>query len=405
MSAVATQNNPSGNKNGGCSGSQPNGNDKYPSTTFQGPKKDKNNMTRCGCGGSGHSWRECFTPRQGNSLPFRPNPLNQNPSNRQNLNGQWGGNTTLQSSSSDNQGGIHIDEELGPVGVLNGLEYYNPNPWARILGRANETYVEIDGIISKALIDSGAMISMMSRGYCDEHGYEIQPLDNLVLIEGSGGADIPYLGYVEVRMYILGIHSFDRNVLMLISHTTTHHHQRVPIQVGIHIFDQVTSCISEDELHFLSKSWKLAHVSMIISKSVPVSDLEFDLDQVKGKVVTSEKVKIPTLQPVVVKGLTMVTGHQKCVYVLVEPSPKCTSIFVLGNTSELRPGGSGVAVVLRNLLGGDITLEPHTEIGMVTAANIVPSMQGGNELDLDEKEKVPCMSAQVESTDLPGKFQ
>ena len=28
----------------------------------------------------------------------------------------------------------------------------------------------------------------------------IQPLDWLVPIEGSGGADVPYLGYVEVRM-------------------------------------------------------------------------------------------------------------------------------------------------------------------------------------------------------------
>ena len=112
---------------------------------------------------------------------------------------------------------------------MNGLEYYNPNPWARILGGANETDVEIDGIISNALIDNGAMILMMSRGYCDEHGYEIQPLDNLVLIEGSGGADVPYLGYIEVRMHILGINSFDRDVLMLISHTTTHYHKMIPI--------------------------------------------------------------------------------------------------------------------------------------------------------------------------------
>ena len=92
------------------------------------------------------------------------------------------------------------------------------------------------------------MISMMSRGYCDELGYEIQPLDHLVPIEGSGGADIPYLGYVEVRMGILGIHSFDRNALMLVSHTTTHYHHRVPIQVGSCIIDQVTNCISEEEL-------------------------------------------------------------------------------------------------------------------------------------------------------------
>ena len=200
------------------------------------------------------------------------------------------------------------------MGILNGLEYYNPNPWAGILGRANETEIEIDRIISKALIDSGAMILMMSKGYCDKHGYEIQPLDHLVPIEGSRGADVPYLGYLEVRMHIPGIHSFDQDVLMLFSHTTTHFHQRVPIQVGSHIIDQVTNCISEDELQSLSQSWKLAYLSTIISKSAPVSYPEFDLDQVKGKVVTSKKVKIPALQTMIVKWLTKVTGHQKHVH-------------------------------------------------------------------------------------------
>ena len=42
------------------------------------------------------------------------------------------------------------------------------------------------------------MILMMSEGYFDGNRYEIQPLDQLVPIEGSGGADVLYLGYVEV---------------------------------------------------------------------------------------------------------------------------------------------------------------------------------------------------------------
>ena len=84
--------------------------------------------------------------------------------------------------------------------------------------------------------------------------------------------------------------------------------------------------------------------------------------------------------------------------------PKCMSVFGLGNTSELRPGGSCVTVVLRNLSGRDITLEPCTEIGTVTPANIVPSMQVGNEPKLDEKERVSCMLAQIESADLPERF-
>ena len=35
---------------------------------------------------------------------------------------------------------------------------------------------------------------------------------------------------------------------MLVSHTTTHYHRRVPIQVGSRIIDQVTNCITEEEL-------------------------------------------------------------------------------------------------------------------------------------------------------------
>ena len=46
---------------------------------------------------------------------------------------------------------------------------------------------------------------------------------------------------------MLGISSFDQDVLMLISHTTTHYHKRVPIQVGSRIIDQVTDFITKEE--------------------------------------------------------------------------------------------------------------------------------------------------------------
>ena len=83
-----------------------------------------------------------------------------------------GGNPSLQSSPSNNQGGINIDGQLRQAGVSTGPEYYNPNQLVRILGRANESEIEIDGKISKVLIDNSAMISMMSKGYCDKHRYD-----------------------------------------------------------------------------------------------------------------------------------------------------------------------------------------------------------------------------------------
>ena len=58
-------------------------------------------------------------------------------------------------------------------------------------------------------------------------------------------------------------------------------------------------------------------------------DPDFNLDEVNGSLVISEEVIIPALQITVVKGLTTITGHHKCVHVLVESSPKCMNVFIL----------------------------------------------------------------------------
>ena len=150
-------------------------------------------------------------------------------------------------------------------------------------------------------------------------------------IEGSRGASVPYFGICRGK----NAHSWHQFLLigmflMLISSTTTQYHQRVPIQVGSHVINQVTSCISKEELQSLTQSWKMAYVSTIILKATSVSDPEFDLDQVRGRVVISEEVTIPASQTTVVKGLTTITGHHKCIHLLVESSHKCMNVFVPG---------------------------------------------------------------------------
>ena len=96
-----------------------------------------------------------------------------------------------------------------------------------------------------------------------------------------------------------------------------------------------------------------------------------------------------------------VTRHQKWVHVLVESSPKCKNIFIPGNTTELQLGGSRVDVVLWNLSGRDITLEPHTKVGIVSAVNEAPSILIPDVLEEDiqnneDDESVQCQSAQAE---------
>ena len=75
----------------------------------------------------------------------------------------------------------------------------------------------------------------------------------------------------------------------------------------------MTNCISNEELKSLSQSWKVEYVSTIILKATSVGDWEFDLDHVRGRVVTSEEVTVPASQTIIVKGLTTFTGtSQAC---------------------------------------------------------------------------------------------
>ena len=86
----------------------------------------------------------------------------------------------------------------------------------------------------------------------------------------------------------------------------------------------------------------------------------------------------------------------------MESSSKCVNVFVLGNTSEVSPGKSGVKVVIQNRSGKDMKLKTCTKIGTVIAANIVPTTQVSIDFDVDEPERVSCMSAQVESANILG---
>ena len=76
-------------------------------------------------------------------------------------------------------------------------------------------------------------------------GIRYNPWISWFPIEGSGGATVPYVGYVEVRMRISGIYSFDQDVLLLVSHTTTHCHLKSTITGVSHLvysFLHVTGC-------------------------------------------------------------------------------------------------------------------------------------------------------------------
>ena len=86
-------------------------------------------------------------------------------------------------------------------------------------------------------------MSNISAQLCKELGLEIQPLGQLLELEGTGGAAIPYLGFVEVNLQILGIRGYNEDVLLLAIPTTAYT-ERVPVVVGSKIIDRALSCMT-----------------------------------------------------------------------------------------------------------------------------------------------------------------
>ena len=73
------------------------------------------------------------------------------------------------------------------TGEMSNSKFLNPDPWTRLIGRANEEKVIVNGKTVTALLDTGSQVTHISLDYCQAMGIPIHPIYQLVKIEGSGG--------------------------------------------------------------------------------------------------------------------------------------------------------------------------------------------------------------------------
>ena len=99
--------------------------------------------------------------------------------------------------------------------------FLNPDPVAWLVGHSNEPPVIMHGQETTTSIDLGTQVSSISTKFCEDLALQIQPLGQLLELEGTGGAVIQYLGFVEVNLQILGIRNYNEDELLLVIPTTT----------------------------------------------------------------------------------------------------------------------------------------------------------------------------------------
>ena len=167
---------------------------------------------------------------------------------------------------------------------------------------------------------------------CEDLDLEIQPLGQLLELEGTGGAAIPYLRFLEINLQIPCIRGYNEDVLLL-DVPTVAYAEGVPVMVGSKIIDRALSCMTVGELAYKTATQQQAHFRAVMLGSLqlshgnsdkikrgekkgnsswesdPVEVQKSQLDGVKGAVHTTQKVTIPPFHMVNVKANASIKGH------------------------------------------------------------------------------------------------
>ena len=209
--------------------------------------------------------------------------------------------------SVTNEGGTGNDsvEQKGPAHM---------GVWEKLVGRANEERIFINGQPVTALLDTGSQVTHVSQDYYVANGIEINPLAKLVNIEGTGGDSIEYLGYAEHSLSLpMGSHTFNIEALLLVLYPTDYL-KKVPVSIGTTITDIVVEFINQNKPDNMSKSWKVVCCATHTRKLVQAQPNS------KRAIKTTKPVTLPPFSTTVVKGNTKFRSHGMRLNLIAESS-------------------------------------------------------------------------------------
>ena len=181
----------------------------------------------------------------------------------------------------------------------------------RLIGEPNEASVTVENQKIKGLIDSGAQISSILDKFVNELNLEIKKLETLLDLEPTGGGQVPYDSYVEVRLQVPGAQAFDLDVLMLVI-PESEYSQSVPVTIGTIHIDEIINLITDEELKMANRKWQRGIISRKVAvKSLQLKENKDVLDKVTGDVKLTRNVQVPPMETITVSGITTINSHTK----------------------------------------------------------------------------------------------
>ena len=209
------------------------------------------------------------------------------------------------------------------VVISKGAQYHNPDVVTQLIGPRNIARVEVNGVETRALMDSGSQVNMMTEKFLKEAGLILRPLEDLGLklgIEGYAGTDIPYLGYTEANLRLPTANNYSSDQLFLVVEQHTQFGEQVPIQVGTTFQDEILTALPPQDLVALVDKVKRGIVCRVVSQATQLSvaemrkeidkeiekakkEVEWDLGSMKEKIKLTKAVTVPQKENCRLSGL------------------------------------------------------------------------------------------------------
>ena len=257
--------------------------------------------------------------------------------------------------------------------LLESDRYLNLDPLAQLIGEPNETTVKLEDQKFKALVDSGAMVSQITLSLAKLLHLKIYKLNQLIPMEGAGGINVPYIGYVEAHLHIPEVSAFSEDCLFLV--VPDHQYSfKVPLTIGTLHIDMIIDKATPDELKKITIAWGRGQLFRRIQVKQTQLVTEEQLDKIQGNVKLTTTVK---LKPYATHRLTGKGSHplnDKWVNVMTEPTRDEGSEYIVPSYSYIKSRSQRVTIALWNLSCRTVVLLKGAVVAKLSPTNKVPDM-------------------------------
>ena len=264
--------------------------------------------------------------------------------------------------------------------------FTNPDPWARIVGSRNTAAIYMNGVATTALFDTGAEIQLVSKQFCEDNEWEIQPIEKLTECSTVSGEIFGYEGFVEVNVQIPG-RDFSEDHLFLVTSELSHQ-KEIPIVLGTYFIESLSKYlhgIDKNEFDSLDYTVKQAYLSWVEATRIRE---KYGCEPPLGFVKTTKPVLIQAGTSKEIHGLTKIKHGGYAVNCISEPAigrQLPNGLKLIPGYSPLSPDSCRVSAVVENSTGKDITIPARTTICQLGLANRIPKLiYPGDDCDNDQ---------------------